>query len=152
MLEQATFEQVLDFANRANPYPLYARLRQTPVARQADGSYVVSTYREIVALLNDPRVSSELRQGKGDDGAGPDQGPDPSRLPGFIRSDPPEHDRLRRQATAPYGPPHTPGPVADMEPEIVPLSKPHTDDLHGKKPIDRLEDFAHPLPVTGMSV
>ena len=148
MLEQATFEQVLDFANRANPYPLYARLRQTPVARQADGSYVVSTYREIVALLNDPRVSSELRQGKGDDGAGPDQGPDPSRLPGFIRSDPPEHDRLRRQATAPYGPPHTPGRVADMEPEIVRLANRQIDGLRGKTRIDLVEDFAYPLPVT----
>src|SRR6266850_5754693 len=109
MLEQSIFEQVRDYANRANPYPLYAQLRQTPVARQADGSYVVSTYRDIVALLNDPRVSSDLAHQVGPEAAAPDQPADPARLPGFIQTDPPEHDRLRRQATWPYGPPHTPG-------------------------------------------
>ena len=61
MAQPSVFEQILDYANRANPYPLYAELRKTPVARQEDGSYVVSTYREIVALLHDPRVSSDVR-------------------------------------------------------------------------------------------
>jgi cytochrome P450 len=148
MLEQATFEQVLDYANRANPYPLYARLRQTPVARQADGRYVVSTYREILALLNDPRISSDPRTRHGADGAGPDQEQDPARLPGFIRHDPPEHDRLRRQATWPYGPPHTPGRVAAMEPEIGRLAKGLIDAMRGKMRIDVVDDFAYPLPVT----
>jgi hypothetical protein len=27
------FAQVMDYANRANPHPLYARLRETPVLR-----------------------------------------------------------------------------------------------------------------------
>ena len=58
--------QIYDYANRANPYPLWAKLRQTPVGFQEDGpdeagTYVVSTYREIVALLHDPRLSSDLR-------------------------------------------------------------------------------------------
>ena len=57
----SVFDQILDFAHRPNPYPLYARLRETPVSRQEDGTYVVSTYREIVALLHDPRVSSDQR-------------------------------------------------------------------------------------------
>ena len=47
----SVFAQILDYANRADPYPLYADLRKTPVTRQDDGSYVVSTYREIVDLL-----------------------------------------------------------------------------------------------------
>src|SRR5947208_934698 len=61
MAEETPWQQVLRYANRANPYPFYAELRKTPVARQPDGSYVVSTYREIVALTHDPRVSSDLR-------------------------------------------------------------------------------------------
>jgi cytochrome P450 len=138
MLEQSLFEQVLDYANRANPYPLYAQLRQTPVARQADGSYVVSTYREIVSLLHDPRISSD-----------PCKRPSPrAKLPGFIRYDPPEHDRLRRQAMWPYGPPHTPGRVAGMEPEIVRLANRQIDVLRGKTSIDIVEDVAYPIPVT----
>ncbi len=62
MAQGKLFAQVLDPANRANPYPLYARLRETPVALQEDGSYVVSTYREIGALLHDPRISSDERK------------------------------------------------------------------------------------------
>jgi hypothetical protein len=29
--------QIYDYANRANPYPLWAQLRQTPVCWQEDG-------------------------------------------------------------------------------------------------------------------
>ena len=56
------FAQVLDPASRANPYPLYPRLRETPVSLQEDGTYVVSTYREISLLLHDPRISSDERK------------------------------------------------------------------------------------------
>ena len=56
------WQQALLYENRANPYPFYAELRKTPVSRQPNGSYVVSTYREIVSILHDPRVSSDLRK------------------------------------------------------------------------------------------
>jgi len=56
MAQASIFQQILDPANRDDPYPLFAELRRTPVTREADGSHVVSTYREIVALLHDPRV------------------------------------------------------------------------------------------------
>src|SRR5215472_6684277 len=62
MADLTPWQQALLHANRANPYPFYAELRKTPVLRQEDGSYVVSTYREIVSLLHDPRVSSDLRK------------------------------------------------------------------------------------------
>src|SRR5215469_10308627 len=54
------WQQALLYENRANPYPFYAELRKTPVSQQPNGSYVVSTYREIVSILHDPRVSSDL--------------------------------------------------------------------------------------------
>ena len=59
MPDETLFAQVLDPRNRANPYPLYARLRETPVSRQADGSYVVSTHAALKSLIFDPRLSSE---------------------------------------------------------------------------------------------
>src|SRR6516162_4975272 len=62
MAEQTPWQQVLRYENRANPYPFYAELRKTPVSRQPDGSYVISTYREIVSILHDPRVSSDMRK------------------------------------------------------------------------------------------
>jgi hypothetical protein len=36
------FAQLVNYANRANPYPIYARLRETPVVRADDGLYIVS--------------------------------------------------------------------------------------------------------------
>src|SRR5690349_4602911 len=104
MNQPSLFEQILDPANRADPYPLYAELRRTPVARQPDGTYVVSTYGEIVALLHDPRVSSDPRSHPelADDTAVPDDGP-PGLPLAFIQRDPPEHDRLRELATRPFG-------------------------------------------------
>ena len=60
MADLTPWQQALLYENRANPYPFYAELRKTPVSRQPDGRYVVSTYREIVSILHDPRVSSDL--------------------------------------------------------------------------------------------
>src|SRR5262245_34301745 len=91
--------QIYDPANRANPYPLWARLRQTPVCWQedgpdAEGTWVVSTYREIEALLHDPRLSSDMRLSTQTGGR-----PRSSAAPyQFIFLDPPEHDRLRALA------------------------------------------------------
>ena len=39
MAQASIYDQILDPASRANPYPLYAELRKTPVARQDDGTY-----------------------------------------------------------------------------------------------------------------
>src|ERR1700739_4555684 len=91
------YEQILDPANGANPYPLYAELRKTPVASQPDGTWIVSTYQEIVDLLHDPRVSSDARNN-------PQLAGEVVIAPAFIGLDPPEHDRLRRMATRHFGP------------------------------------------------
>ena len=81
---------------------------KTPVARQPDGSYVVSRYREIVALLHDPRISSDRATATGRPPSAAAGLP-----PAFIGTDPPEHDRLRRMAMRHFGPPHRPDMVAD---------------------------------------
>src|SRR5579871_5340919 len=108
------WQQVLLQANRANPYPLYAELRKTPVAPQPDGSYVVSTYREVLALLHDPRVSSDPRSR---DGAG-GRSTSVSGSVGMLTTDPPDHDRVRRVAMWHFGPPHTPDLVSKKEADI----------------------------------
>jgi cytochrome P450 len=139
------YEQILDHANRADPYPLYAELRKTPVARQADGSYAVSGYREIVALLHDPRVSSDVRnipEIAAEQEAG-------TALPSsFIRTDPPEHDRIRAMMMRHFGPPHSPGRVDGMEPRMMRIVTELIDGFAGKSRVDIVEDFAYPLPVT----
>ncbi|MBF8184325.1 cytochrome P450 [Nonomuraea sp. K274] len=144
MTAAGAYEQFLDYSNRADPYRLFPELRRTPVARQPDGSYVVSTYREIVALLHDPRVSSDLRNV-------PEIADiqETSELPPeFIRRDPPDHDRLRSMAMKYFGPPHCPGRISGLAPEMDRLISDLIDGFAGKSRIDIVDDFAYPLPVT----
>ncbi|HYZ29714.1 MAG TPA: cytochrome P450 [Thermoleophilaceae bacterium] len=140
----SAFERILDPANRANPYPLYAELRETPVVREADGTWVVSTYQEIVDLLHDPRVSSDVRNR-------PDLGGEAFPLaPTFIALDPPEHDRLRSIATRPFGPPHTPGRIEGLRSWLLDTTTGLIDGFEGKDVIDLVDEFAYPLPVNAI--
>jgi cytochrome P450 len=151
MAEASIFDQILDPANRANPYPLYTELRKTPVARQADGTYVVSTYDEIVALLHDTRVSSDPRSRPELGGAMPAAEGGPPGVPlSFIQRDPPDHDRLRELAMRPFGPPCTPGRIEGMRPWLTEIANGLIDTLAGQNRVDIVEDFAYPLPVTAI--
>jgi cytochrome P450 len=141
--------QIYDYANRANPYPLWGRLRQTPVCWQEDGpdeagTYVVSTYREIEALLHHPLVSSDLRNWAQTGGI-PQAPTDPYE---FINMDPPEHDRLRRMAMRHFGPPNRPAYLEQLRPEMLRVITTLLDQLQGQRRIDFVECFAYPLPVT----
>ncbi|MFD8006728.1 cytochrome P450 [Streptomyces mirabilis] len=135
--------RILDYSNRADPYPLYAELRKTPVALQEDGSYVISTYRELSGILHDPHLSSDVRNL-----THPMPAMQERATPSFINLDPPEHDRLRRLAMRHFGPPHTPGLVTGMEPDLTAIVAGLIDDFAGKQRIDIVDDFAYPFPVT----
>ncbi|MFF5858827.1 cytochrome P450 [Streptomyces sp. NPDC012751] len=157
MVEETPWQQALRYANRANPYPFYEELRKTPVARQPDGTYVVSTYREVVTLLHDPRVSSDPRkcpapaaahaEGSGEQAAEPIR--EVLTEPNIITCDPPEHDRDRRMMMPHFvGPPHAPHLISDLEPDIRRIVDGLLDDMKEKNRIDAVDDFAYPLPVT----
>ncbi len=138
-----TLRRIMDYSSRADPYPLYAELRETPVARQEDGSYVVSTYRELMDLLHNPHLSSDIRNL-----SRPMPASEAREAPAFIQLDPPEHDRLRRMAMRHFGPPHTPGLVTGLEPDLTAIVNGLIDDFAGKEQIDIVDDFAYPFPVT----
>ncbi|MGW1376260.1 cytochrome P450 [Streptomyces sp. NPDC002446] len=138
------FRRITDYASRADPYPLYAELREAGVARQEDGSYLVGTYHEIMALLHDPRISSDRRNR-----SAPDEVAAASALPpSFIGLDDPEHHRLRSLAMRPFGPPHTPGRVDALHGEMTRIVKDLLAGCQDKDRIDVVDDFAYPLPVT----
>ena len=128
--------QILDYANRANPYPLYAKLRETPIFRAPNGSYVVSTYREIWALMHDPRVGVGGLGGNAGAAAG---GGGPGS---FIGMDPPAHDRLRRLATSHFE------QTEAVRPDMVRTASGLIENMQDKHQIDLVDDFAYPLPVT----
>ena len=149
MADASLFQQVLDFRNRADPYPLYARLRAEPVVREADGSFVVTRYREIVSLLHDPRMSSDMRNRAERFEEGQDEEHDevPGLPPTFLRRDPPDHDRLRRLAMRHFGPPHTPGLVSGLEGRLRGIVTSLLDGVVGRDRIDTVDDIAYPFPV-----
>ncbi len=138
--------RILGEDSRPDPYPLYEELRKTPVSLQPDGSYVVSTYREIVALLHDPRISSDRRNlaPEFEDRGDPPEG---QRRP-FITTDPPEHDRLRDLTMRHFGPPHTPDLVAGMRTELNGIVTGLIDAVADRRRIDLVEDISYPFPVT----
>jgi len=157
MSQETLLQQIMAYTNRANPYPLYAELRKTPVSRQVDGTYVVSTYREIVALLHDPRVSSDLRNrtepavtplaGEARD-AEAHPGENQQRPSSILVLDPPEHDRLRRLVTRQFGPPHRPDLVNSMRPNLVKIVNGLIDQFQNQHQIDVVASLAYPFPVT----
>ena len=141
MSEPTLLDQVFAQESRQDPYPLFAEMRKTPVARQPDGTYVVSAYEHIVTLLHDPRVSSDpAKRGL----------PGPGQEPAFINTDPPKHDRLRRKTTSFFGPPHKPDLVASLEPWMHETVNGLIDGLAGKTRIDIVDDVAYPFPVSAI--
>jgi cytochrome P450 len=147
-IDTTILRQIYDKANRANPWPLWARLRAHPVCWQEDGPdekgvYVVSTYREIEMSLHDPRLSSDLRNSTQTGG----QTQTPNAPYQFINLDPPEHDRLRALAMRHFGPPERPAYLEQLRPEIGHIVTTLLDQLQGQSRIDLVERFNYQLPV-----
>lgn len=137
--DQSTlFAQVLDQANRHDPYPLYARLRQTPVSQQDTGAYVVSTYDELVQLTHDPRISSDLRKADVQGLAG--QSDD---HPGFIVRDEPDHHQIRSRVMRKF----TPARIQGLTDSITKKTHDLLDQQRGQQSMDFVADFFYPLPV-----
>ncbi len=134
-------DQVLDEANRADPYPIYARMREHPVFVQDDGRYIVSTYAEIRACLQDPRFSSDLSKSYSKDDQ---QIMDDVAEPAFIRMDPPKHDWMRHQVMAEF----TPDRINGLRPRIEDVAAELLDAHDRQAQLDIVDDFAYPLPVT----
>ncbi|WP_339132395.1 cytochrome P450 [Streptomyces sp. f51] len=150
-MTQSLLHQILDYANRADPYPIYEELRRNPVHHEADGPYVISTYYEIRSLLHDPRISSDARNlasNAADPLASEAPAEESTLPPSFLRLDPPEHDRLRRMTNRPFGPPHSPHRVDGMRGELHDIVTGLIDGFGDPDRIDLVEQFSYPFPVT----
>jgi cytochrome P450 len=153
MSDATLFEQVKDEANRADPYPLFARLRETPVARQSDGTYVASTHAAITSLLHDPRISSETlppadRPKTGNPVSDWIVKPIRDRITDahrpFIFRDPPDHDSLRKAVMHEF----TNARVQALRRRSHTLVDEILTRHAGSDSFDIVDDLAYPLPVT----
>ncbi|WP_269857439.1 cytochrome P450 [Streptomyces sp. RPT161] len=129
------FAQVMRYENRPDPYPYYALMRERPVVRMDNGTWLVSGYHEIAQLLHDPRISADRLN---------PQAPKPPQR-SLLVQDPPRHDRLRRLVTQEFVPRIT--GMRDHIAELVDqLLDAHTSSGPGQ--LDVVADLAYPLPVT----
>ncbi|WP_030724108.1 cytochrome P450 family protein [Streptomyces sp. NRRL F-2580] len=142
-----------DPAFLADPFPLYRQLREDgPVRRVviAGGleAWLVTRYEDGLAALSEPRLSSDVRDAS--DTRLLRQLPETEResmLSNMLRSDPPDHTRLRRLVSKAF----TARRVAAMRPRIQAIADGLLDAVvpHGRA--DLIADFALPLPVTVIS-
>lgn len=157
--------QIKDYANRADPYPLYARLRQSPVSRQDDVSeespapgeaarsvWVAASHAAITRLQNDPRLSVETQPPTKRPSTGnpvtdylvnPIKDRITDRHQPFLFRDPPAHDLLRAATVRQF----TPERVHAMRARSERLVAEMLDSKVGARAIDVVDDVAYPLPV-----
>ncbi len=141
----------LDKRYDSDPYPLYDRLRQRdPVHRTwlMDG-WVLSRYEDVLSILHDARFSADERNLPGWDKfmerrkkLGLMQ-PDEEIPVSMLRSDAPDHTRLRRLVSKAF----TPQTIAALAPKIDGLVREHLDAVAARGEMDVIGDLACPLPV-----
>ncbi|WP_433254734.1 cytochrome P450 [Streptosporangium sp. CA-135522] len=135
-----------DREHRADPYPYYRRLREeAPVYRSPRGAWILTRYRDCVAVLRDDRFGHGTRQRLLDNSSW--RRPAPSQAMPFILLDPPEHTRQRSLVNRAF----TPRRVQRLGPWIQRLVESMLDEAVERGEVDLVEAFAHPLPATVIS-
>ena len=128
------FYNPLDPQVHADPYPHYRRLRdEDPVHRSPLGFWVVSRYRDVAALLRDPRLGHEL-DGTNDGDS-------------MLFRDPPAHTRLRSLVSKAF----TPRRLERLRPRIHQIVDDRLAKARETGEVDVIADLAFPLPATVIS-
>ncbi|BBB00346.1 putative cytochrome P450 [Actinacidiphila reveromycinica] len=136
------YREILDQANRHDPYPYFAELGTVPIQRLDADNWLVSSHEAISRLLRDPRMSTEDPR---IDTADVPLGSDGKPVTGpFLFRDPPHHDTLRRQTMYRFAP-----RVMAMRPHIETLVTELLDKRLGDAPgrLDVVAELAYPLPI-----
>jgi cytochrome P450 len=142
---QAFLLQLLDAANRADPYPLYAKFRERgPIQLPAVNVTVFSTSRDCDEVLRHPSSSSDrwnstIAQRQLASGAWSK----PAVPPGFLFLDPPDHTRLRKLVSKAFAP----KVINALQPDITAMVDGLLDQIAERGHFDVIGDLAYPLPV-----
>ncbi|MFB9235123.1 cytochrome P450 [Plantactinospora siamensis] len=133
-----------DPAHRADPYPVYRRLRErAPVFRTPRGHWLISGYHDCSSVFRDPRFGHGTTTLRNNTFRRPVGG---RSLP-FILLDPPEHTRLRSLVSRAF----TPRTVAAMGERIQEIVDGMIDVALERGRADIIADLGYPLPATVIS-
>ena len=137
--------QLLDPANRADPYPIYHQLRERgPLLIPEANLAVFSSFRDCDEVLRHPSSASDrLKSTVAQRAIAAGEQPRPFGPPGFLFLDPPDHTRLRKLVSKAFAP----RVVKALQPDITALVDGLLDQIaeHGR--FDAVADLAYPLPV-----
>jgi cytochrome P450 len=132
-------------ATKADPYPLYARLRPRGLVRSPLGAFAAADYATVASILRDRRFSSSPAHQPGY--RPPSYPPDDPRagLPDgdLLNLDPPDHSRLRRLVSGAF----TPRAIAGLEPWIREVTVRLLTAADGAAGFDLIDALAFPLPI-----
>ena len=128
----------------ANPYPVYAVLRETePVRRMPDGSYFLTRYADLVAVYRDAATFSSDKHVEFAPKYGAGSPLFEHHTTSLVFNDPPLHTRVRKLIMGAL----TRRAIADMEHGLVQLVDGLLDRLAEQGGGDLIEDFASAIPV-----
>jgi len=132
----------LDFY--ANPYPVYALLRETePVKRLPDGSYFLTRYADLVNVYRDAQAFSSDKRVEFTPKYGAGSALLEHHTTSLVFNDPPLHTRVRNLIMGAL----TRRAIADMEPGLLALVDSLLDRIEAQGGGDLIEDFASAIPV-----
>jgi cytochrome P450 len=128
----------------ANPYPIYAALRESePVRRMPDGSWFLTRHADLVAVYRDAQVFSSDKKVEFTPKYGEGAPLLEHHTTSLVFNDPPLHTRVRKLIMGAL----TRRAIADMEPGLVKLVDQLLDAIEAKGGGDLIEDFASAIPV-----
>jgi cytochrome P450 len=131
-------------AAKADPYPLYAAVRERGLARSRLGPWVTAGHATASAVLRDRRFSSAPSHQRGYSPPEYEPGDPRAGLPqDLLTLDPPDHTRIRRLVSGAF----TPKVVAALEP-FVRAEAARLLDAAGPGGFDLIGALAFPLPMT----
>ncbi|HEY4004364.1 MAG TPA: cytochrome P450 [Pseudonocardia sp.] len=141
---------LLDPANRADPYPLYARIRAAgPVTLPQGPTTVFASHADCLAVLRHPASSADRRNStvwrrrlEQLPAASPGQRIDYG-TPSFLFLDPPDHTRLRRLVSSAF----TPRIINRLRPFLTELIDDLLDGAAARGELELVADLAYPVPV-----
>lgn len=136
---------LIDPAHRADPYPLFARMRAAGPFRLGSAPVVVlSSYRDCAAMLRHPDARVDRGLTELELAQFPDQHSESTgRTPAFLFLDPPDHTRLRRLVAKAF----TPRMVRRLTPKITALVDQLLEKAAATGTLEVIADLAYPLPV-----
>lgn len=128
----------------ANPYPVYAALREAePVRRMPDGSLFLTRHADLMAVYRDAATFSSDKHVEFAPKYGVDSPLYEHHTTSLVFNDPPLHTRVRKLIMGAL----TRRAIADMEPGLVRLVDHLLDRIEARRGGDLIEDFASAIPV-----